>query len=415
MIAVRTVLPNLAGSPWLMAKPVQRVLAVLADGGAEGRVVGGAVRNALLGLPVHEVDVATTALPDQVMALARKARLRAVPTGIDHGTVTVVVGGHPVEVTTLRRDVETDGRRAVVAYTTDWHEDAERRDFTINALYCAADGRLFDPVSGYQDLRERRVRFIGDATMRIREDYLRILRFYRFHATLGEGPLDVDSHAAAVVLKDGLSGLSRERVRAELLRLLAGRRAVPVVREMAEDSIFAALGLEPLDVGRFSRLVAIERALERAADPVLRLAALALCETSDATGLTERLRLSNAERDRIDAMHRGAAPEPDWDARALRVAAYHIGSDALVDRALIAWSASEAAPEDSDWGRVVRLADIRNLPVFPVKGGDLLAQGVPPGREVGHLLKRLEAHWIAEDFKLGRSELLEYAQSLTAG
>ena len=203
------------GGDWLHSAPIRKVFAALKAGNAEARIVGGAVRDAIIGRPVREIDIATTALPEEVMRLASEARLGAHPTGIDHGTVTVVADGMPFEVTTLRRDIETDGRHAVVTFTTVWQEDAARRDFTINALYCREDGTLYDPVGGLDDLRKRRVRFIGDPETRIREDYLRILRFFRFSAAYGNGQLDPAGLAAAVALKHGLSQLSPERIRAE--------------------------------------------------------------------------------------------------------------------------------------------------------------------------------------------------------
>ena len=223
--------PRVSGA-WLQSRAIRKVFAALKAGDAEARIVGGAVRNALIDRPVKEVDIATTALPEDVMRLAREAGLGAHPTGIDHGTVTVVADGIPFEVTTLRRDVETDGRHAVVAFTTTWEEDAARRDFTINALYCDDDGTLYDPVGGLDDLRKRRVRFIGDPRARIREDYLRILRFFRFSADYGNGQIDPTGLAAADGLKDGLALLSSERVRAEILKLLAAPGRAEVVRVM---------------------------------------------------------------------------------------------------------------------------------------------------------------------------------------
>jgi tRNA nucleotidyltransferase/poly(A) polymerase len=213
-------LPSLKDAAWLQQPETQRVFAALAVPGVETRAVGGAVRNTLLGLPTAEVDFATTALPEKVIALARSADLKAVPTGIEHGTVTLVANGVPFEVTTLRRDVETFGRHAIVAFTEDWAEDARRRDFTLNALYASSDGEVFDPLGGYADLVAGRVRFIGDAEARIKEDYLRILRFFRFNAYYGKGPLDADGLAACVALRDGLAQLSAERVAGEMMILL---------------------------------------------------------------------------------------------------------------------------------------------------------------------------------------------------
>ena len=226
--------PRVSGA-WFNSKPLRKVFAAFAAANVEARVVGGAVRNALIDRPVSDVDIATTAEPEDVIRLARKAGLGAYPTGIDHGTITVVADGVSFEVTTLRRDVETDGRHAVVAFTTSWEEDAKRRDFTINALYCGEDGTIYDPIGGLDDLRKRRVRFIGDAEARIREDYLRILRFFRFSADYGNGQLDPAGLAAVTALKDGLSRLAAERIRSEILKLLAAPKAAEVVRAHARQ------------------------------------------------------------------------------------------------------------------------------------------------------------------------------------
>ena len=301
--------PRVNGA-WLHSAAIGKVFAALEAGKAEARIVGGAVRNALIDRPVHEVDIATTAVPEEVMRLALEAGLGAHPTGIDHGTVTVVADGVPFEVTTLRRDVETDGRHAVVAFTTVWQEDAARRDFTINALYCGKDGTLYDPVGGLDDLRKRRVRFIGDAEARIREDYLRILRFFRFSAAYGNGQLDRTGLAAVIALKDGLSRLSPERVRAEILKLLAARNAAEVVSAMHESGVLQLAIPTTADPERLTRLQAIERALGQPPDALARLAALAVDEPSQALSLAQHLRLSNAE---AEVLQKAAVIHPALD------------------------------------------------------------------------------------------------------
>ena len=275
--------PRISGA-WLQSAALGKVFAALKAGDAEARVVGGAVRNALIGRPVGEIDIATPARPEDVMRLARDAGLGAHPTGLDHGTVTIVADGVPFEVTTLRRDIETDGRRAVVAFTTAWDEDATRRDFTINALYCGKDGELCDPVGGLDDLRKRRVRFIGDPEARIREDYLRILRFFRFSADYGNGQLDAPGLAAAVRLKDGLARLSPERIRAEILKLLAAPKAAEVVRIMHATGILQLVIQAPADPECLARLQAIELALGQPPDALTRLAALAVGDPSGRAG-----------------------------------------------------------------------------------------------------------------------------------
>ena len=288
--------PSLKDAPWLKRPETARVFAALAAPGVETRAVGGAVRDSLLGLPVKEVDLATTALPQQVMALAVKAGLKAVPTGIEHGTVTVIADGVPFEVTTLRRDVETFGRHATVAFTDDWQEDARRRDFTLNALYAASDGTLFDPLGGYDDVLAGRVRFIGDAEARIKEDYLRILRFFRFNAYYGKGPFDRQGLRACVTLRGGMAQLSAERVAGEVRRILVAPQAMRAVEALFDYGLLAAiLGGVPR-LGRFGRLVAIEEALRREPDAMTRLAALAVFVSEDAGRLAARLHLSNAEQ-----------------------------------------------------------------------------------------------------------------------
>ena len=272
------------------------MFAALGRDGAETRAVGGAVRNALLGLPVTEIDLATTALPEQVLELAGKAGLKAVPTGIDHGTITVIAGKTPFEVTTLRRDVETFGRHARIAYTTSWEEDAKRRDFTLNALYAGEDGTLFDPLGGYADLVAGRVRFIGEAEDRIKEDYLRILRFFRLHAYYGKGEMDEAGLHASVKLRAGLAKLSAERVGGELKRLLVAPQAMLAVEALYDYGLLTELLGGVPRLLRFERLTAIEQANAVAADASLRLAALAIFVREDVPRLVARLRLSNAEQ-----------------------------------------------------------------------------------------------------------------------
>src|SRR6478736_4340296 len=267
--------PLLAGAEWLTRPGMRAVFTALGPDGVETRVVGGAVRDTLLGLPVTQaVDLATTAEPEKVIALAERAGLKTVPTGIDHGTVTVIADGAPFEVTTLRRDVETYGRRAKIAYTTSWEEDAKRRDFTLNALYADRDGKVFDPLGGYGDLQAGRVRFIGDAEARIREDYLRILRFFRFNAYYGKGGLDVEGLRAAVRLREGLGQLSAERIGGELKRILVAPGATRAVEALFDYGLLTSLLGGVPRLARLARLVSIETALWLPPDAALRLAAL---------------------------------------------------------------------------------------------------------------------------------------------
>lgn len=395
---------SLADEAWL-AGSVRRILTILAEGGHEGRVVGGAVRNALLGAPVKDVDIATTALPADVMRLAEAAGLGAVPTGVAHGTVTVIADRQPIEVTTLRRDVETFGRQARVSFTTDWRQDAERRDFTLNALYCDASGTVHDPLGGYGDLLARRVRFIGDARERIREDYLRILRFFRFTAEYASGYPDGDGLAAAIEMAPGMSQLSAERVRAELLRLLGAARAVEIARVMADAGLFDALIGTAGDTRCLSRLASIEALLNREPDALLRLAALAGMGTgASPSALAERLRLSNADAERL---HQAALPsqalDPSTDEKLARVFIYRFGADAFRDGVLLAWARSDATLDSTgpDWARWqdrFTLPERWTAPVLPVRGSDLLSRGLAQGPAVGRILRAFEDWWVSEDF-----------------
>jgi len=399
-----TSIPSLANAEWLRRPATTTVFSALQTGGAQARVVGGAVRNALMGLPVKDIDVATTALPGEVMRLAAAAGLQAVPTGLEHGTVTVIAEHVPIEVTTLRRDIETFGRHARVTFTQDWAEDARRRDFTMNALYCAADGTVHDPLGGYPDLADRRVRFIGDARERIREDFLRILRFFRFFAAYDLAPRpDADGLAAAVAEKAGLAQLSGERVRAELLLLLVAPRAVEAIRIMNEAGLVEALLGVRGNVERLERLATIEAALKRASDALLRLAALALGPGRNAAGLQERLRLSAAETARLaQADVRHAAFSPASDERDAQGFIYRHGEEAFVDGALLTWAASSDAPSDATRANRVRLPERWQAPELPVRGADVLALGARPGPEVGRVISAFEAWWIEQGFPADR-------------
>lgn len=407
--------PSLADAFWLKQPETRAVLDALTNGDFEARVVGGAVRNALMGTPVKDLDIATTALPEDVIRLAEAAGLKAVPTGLDHGTVTVVANRHPFEVTTLRRDIETFGRHARVTFTTDWTEDAARRDFTINAIYCDANGTVHDPLCGYPDLAARRVRFIGNAEDRIREDYLRILRFFRFTAEYAAGAPDSAGLAASVTLADGLAQLSGERIRSELLRLLAAPRASEIVGIMAEAGVVARLlGEGTWDVQRLARLQEIESALDRAADPVLRLAALvAPVRGSARDTLAQRLRLSNAEAERLS---RSALPDraflPDADERIARAYLYRYGADAFRDGVLLAWTASEAASDDGAWQTRFHLPERWPVPSLPVRGADLIDKGLAKGPAIGRVVRAFEEWWITHDFPTDRLRLAKALSDL---
>ena len=384
---------------WLRDGALARLLAALDGGGEEARVVGGAVRNALLGEPIGDIDVATTALPAEIVKRAQAQGFKTVPTGIDHGTVTVVIDGRPFEVTTLREDVETFGRKARVSFGRDWKKDAERRDFTVNALSVMRDGTVHDYTGGVDDLAKRRIRFIGDPAARIAEDYLRILRFFRFHAHYGEGLPDHAGLAACISARAGLATLSRERVRMELLKLLLGRHAVPVLAVMSECGLLiSVLGGVAL-LASFSNLTKIEHVVGIHPDAVRRLGALAVFVPDDAQRLSEKLRLSNVEYERLASMGdhwRALTPEPSG--KSARALLYRLGPDRFTDRVLLAWSRSEAGIENPSWHELLELPQRWIIPVFPIKAADVMTRGVEKGPVLGVALAAAQEAWIAADF-----------------
>ena len=398
---------SVAGAEWFRRPGVQALFAALNRDGHEARIVGGALRNTLLGLPVGDIDFAATALPGEIIRFAGKAGLKSVPTGIDHGTITVVVEGVPYEVTTLRQDVETHGRHATVAFTRDWAADAARRDFTINALYAAADGRVVDPLGGLGDLAARRVRFINSARDRIREDYLRILRFFRFTAEYGDGPPDPEGLTACITERAGLARLSPERIRAEMLRILVARAPMAAIEPMAETGLLTSLLGGVVYAGHFARAVGLEAGLSLPPAPIRRLAALAVRIEEDAARLSVRLRLSNAETARLTAMAAlEPALRPEMEENRARQALYRLGRERFRDRVLIAWAKSADAEADAVWRGLSQLPDRWTPPRFVLNGQDFLTRGFTPGPEIGAALKALEAKWIASDFSLSREELL---------
>lgn len=405
---------NVVVADWLRAGPLARLLGVLDGNGEEARVVGGAVRNALLGLPPGDIDVATTATPDIVTRRAHAAGMKPVPTGVEHGTVTVVVDGEPFEVTTLREDVETFGRKAVVRFGRDWKADADRRDFTMNALSAAADGSVHDYVDGLADLKARRLRFIGDPVRRIREDYLRILRFFRFHAAYGEGALDAAGLHACIAERAGLDQLSRERVRMELIKLLTASRAAPVLTTMADAGfLVAVLGGVP-HVAHFEAMARLEAALDLPPDATRRLAALAALVTEDAERLWQRLRLSNTEHERLASMATGwwrVRPSTDQLARP---GLYRLKRDAFRDRVLLAWCRSGAPADDGAWRDLFGLPERWPVPAFPLRAAHFLDLGLPKGPAIGAAMRAAEEAWIDADFPLDEAVLTGIAAHAAA-
>ena len=368
---------TLPAGGWRDRAGLHELVTALDAAGGNARFVGGAVRDTLLGLPVSDIDVATRFAPQDVITRLERAGIKAVPTGLAHGTITAVSSGTVVEVTTLRRDLTTDGRHATVAFTGDWQEDAARRDFTMNALFAdPVDGIVFDWFGGLEDLREGRVRFIGDPYRRIAEDHLRILRFFRFHARFGR-VIDEDGLDACTARANDLMTLSRERIAAELLKLLVAPRAVPVVALMVERGIFRPVLPEIEDTAALAALAEREAAAGIPPDPIRRLAAL--IAPAAAEGVGTRLRLSNADRKRLEI---AVGPIGDEGPRPL---AYRIGCTGAIDRLLLA-----GAPVDALTGWTP--------PRLPVSGGSLVGRGIAKGPDVARALRQIEEQWIAEGF-----------------
>jgi poly(A) polymerase len=404
----------LSDAPWLRSGPTARVLALLNGGGEEARVVGGAVRNALLGIPVADIDLATTALPAEVVRRAKAAGIKSVPTGIDHGTVTLVVDSHPFEVTTLREDTETYGRKAKVAFGRDWVRDAERRDFTINGLSVDGDGVVHDHVGGLDDIAARRVRFIGDPAARIAEDYLRILRFFRIHAAFGAGEPDRAGCLASIGARAGLVTLSAERVRMELLKLMVAQGAVGAVQAMVDGGLLLPIFGGVAYTGPFTAMIAAERLLGLEPDPVRRLGALAVAVTEDARRVALRLRLTNAETKALDSMGHRWWRLAGMDEATARRRLYRLGEERYRDRLLLAWARAGAGVDQAPWRELAILPQRWSAPKFPLKAADFIARGVAPGPLLGQVLALAEDGWLAADFPLEESAVKAIADQAVA-
>lgn len=380
----------LPAAEWRDRPGLRRIVAALAADGGAVKIVGGAVRDTLLDLAVTDIDLATPLLPLEVTRRLEAADIKVIPTGIAHGTVTAIASGDHHEITTLRRDVETDGRRATIAFADDWRDDAARRDFTINALYADPDtGTVDDWFGGLADLKAGRVAFIGDPATRIAEDHLRILRFYRFAARFGRGDLDAVSHAAVVTARQSLKSLSRERIADELLKILSLPDPRAIVGQMAADGIFEVL-LPERDAGfaaAFDRLVANEEAAGVAVAPLRRLSALLPADAAIAEQVASRLRLSTRQRKHLAALGGRRAD----NVRPVRQLAHAIGVDAARDVHLLADDAASART-------AVKALSGWTVPEMPLKGGDIVARGIAVGPEVARILKAVEAEWVAEDF-----------------
>ncbi len=413
-------LPDSIGQPaWMTLPATVAVIEALEAKGFAGcaRFVGGCVRNTLLKTEIDDVDIATTLTPDQVTEALEQAGLKVVPTGVDHGTITGISQGRPYEITTLRKDVSTDGRRAVVSFTKSWAEDAERRDFRLNALYADADGRLFDPTGeGIADCLAGRIVFVGDPMTRIREDYLRILRWFRFHAWYGKGDPDQAALTACKALKGMLSGRAAERTQKELLKLLAAEDPRAALRLMAATSVLSSVLPQVKALTRFETLVAIQTEQLFENDAEIRLAALLPDDAVIARDTAERLRLSNALKDRLIE---AAGKEPrivSWmSPREARRTVYKIGLRAFTDRIKLGWAASTRPSTTSQWRGLLALAETWTPPAFPLTGDEILAAGVPKGPMVGEVMREVEEWWIDNDFMDDKLAAVERLKAVTQG
>ena len=407
---------SVAGESWFQDPALKRIMALLNRDGGEGRVVGGAVRNSLMGLAVGDIDIATTLVPEAVIERAKGEGIKAVPTGIAHGTVTLVIDGKPFEITTLRHDVATYGRKADVAFGTDWQVDAERRDLTINALYAGSDGEVIDLVDGLADIETRTVRFIGNAAERISEDYLRILRFFRFFAYYGSGRPDAEGLKASAQARSKLKTLSAERIWSELKKILSapdpGRallwmRQAGVLTEILPES-------EKWGIDAIPGLIAAERALGWPVDPLLRLAAIVPPDAERLAALAERLRLSNAEARVLSDWAKASPVADDLADTAFDRMLYQQGATGYLVQLKLA-VASNRGRAEGDLEAMKRTGRLSALlaraqrwekPAFPLSGADLLAAGFEPGRRVGEALSILERQWLDSNFTLDRATLL---------
>jgi tRNA nucleotidyltransferase/poly(A) polymerase len=404
----------LRDAPWLKSGPAARVLDLLNGDGEEARVVGGAVRNTLLNIPVGDIDIATTAVPDEVIRRAKTAGIKSVPTGIAHGTVTLVVESQPFEVTTLREDIETFGRKAKVAFGRDWVGDAQRRDFTINGLSVSSDGSVHDHVGGLDDIAARRVRFIGDPDQRIAEDYLRILRFFRMHAAFGAGEPDRAGYLACIRGRKGLAALSAERVRMEMLKLVVAAGAVEVVIAMEDGGLLLAIFGGVAYRGPFANMIAAERALGQKPDAILRLGALGVATTEDARRLAIRLRLTNGETKALDSMGHRWWRLAGMDEAAAKRRLYRLGEARYRDRLMLAWARAGGDADPAPWLKLATLPQRWSAPKFPLKAADFVARGIAAGPALGHVLAQAEDAWLAADFPLDESALAAIADQSVA-
>lgn len=399
---------------WLKGKELQTLFDILCVDGGDARVAGGAVRNALMGMPASDVDLCTTLIPQDVVKRLEAAGHKAVPTGIDHGTVTAVVDGAAFEVTTLRKDIETDGRHAVVEFGTDWVADANRRDLTMNGLYCDRDGKVYDYIDGYKDILSKDVRFIGDAATRIKEDSLRILRFFRFFAWYGGGRPDAAGLKACAAGRELLAGLSVERIWMELKKMLAAPDPSRAILWMRTTGILGAVLPETHKWGTDAMpgLLRLEQEENWQPDALFRLMGMVRPDVETMKGLSKRLAFSNKETERMVAWANNPAPKADTSISDFEKLLYKSGSQGLMDSMKLEAVHLQGRDDAANADAMLKLIDFAQnwqRPTFPLQGQDLIAAGMKPGPEMGQRLKALEEAWIESRFKLGRDALLEFS------
>ncbi|HJT42416.1 MAG TPA: CCA tRNA nucleotidyltransferase [Rhizomicrobium sp.] len=393
---------------WMTAPETVQVMTAL----GEARFVGGAVRNALLGIAVVDIDIAVPMPPQEALARLSAKNIKVLETGLKHGTVTAIVGAHAFEITSLRRDVETDGRHATVAFTDDWAEDAARRDFTINALYASVSGEIFDYADGVEDLIAGKVCFMGDARARIAEDYLRVLRLFRFHAWYGKGEIDADGLHAAAEAKDKLKTLSAERVAKEFLRLLEAGNPAPVLRVMAATGILPELLPGALQMRRLERLTQLDADNFFPRDAILRLAALLPDDSDAAHAASDRLKLSNADRTRLEQALSGDKITVQISAPAARRLLYRLGPARFKDKVMLRWA---GVPKGAGaWRMLLEMANNWQRPRFALTGRDVMQAGVPEGPDVGRLLAQVEDWWVGGDFAANEAALRDRLKAVIA-
>ncbi|MBB3394613.1 MULTISPECIES: CCA tRNA nucleotidyltransferase [unclassified Rhizobium] len=414
---------NLGHETWFKDPALTRVFTLLNADGGEGRVVGGAVRNSLMGRPVNDIDLATTLTPEQVIERAAASGIKAVPTGVAHGTVTLVIDGKPFEVTTLRADVETDGRRAKVAFSSDWQTDAERRDLTINALYVDSKGDVIDLVGGLADIEKRNIRFIGDAATRVGEDYLRILRFFRFFAYYGSGRPDADGLRACVSARAKLKTLSAERLWSELRKLLSAEDPGRALLWMRQVGVLSEIlpETDKWGIDAVPALISTEKALGWKPDPLLRLAAIIPPDADRLEKMAARLKLANAEFAWFKAWAKAPVINDELSSAAFARLLYRHGGDGIQTRLKLALATARGKAEgdmqemarSARLGKLLELAENWKKPQFPINGTDVMGAGVSAGKQVGETLSALENFWIEENFSPDRAALLARLNDLT--